>query len=71
MRLPFAFDTVDCDAYLTTPIVGVKVTISSSSSVVVFSLFGRGGTMFFDADSSPIVFCVGSESLYIICSGSV
>ena len=67
--MPFAFDNVDCDVYLTTPIVGVKVTISSSSSVVVFSLFGRGGSKFFDADSSPLVFCVGSESLCIICSG--
>jgi hypothetical protein len=68
---PAALVAVDCVVYLTTPIVGVKVTISSSSSVVVFNLLGRGGSMFFYVDSSPLVFCVGSESLCIICSGCV
>jgi hypothetical protein len=50
---PAALVAVDYVAYLTTPIVGVKVTISSSSSVVVFNLLGRGGSIFFYVDSSP------------------
>ena len=71
-RLPFAFAIADdCTFYLTTPIIGVKVTISSSSSVVVFNLLGRGGSMLFCVRSSLLVFYVGSESLCVTCSGCI